>query len=194
MTSFSSLAHISSKYNDIGSSSGLILGLRFLLLGFGEGSKTSTSLEPVSLSLVLLFVLFLYNGHPFLLFKSEDNKIAANFGLKFFISACKVRKYMVVGVSRPRGSLDRRVNCRRVPQPRWVGARRSAKGGGSRRETGVRGGIPRPSCLSRAQVGCACSRGLQASTREGASGLTRAPSRPSPRGQPSVRGPWIFLL
>jgi hypothetical protein len=93
-----------------------------------------------------------------------------------------------------RGSLDRRVNCRRVPQPRWVGARRSAKGGGSRRETGVRGGIPRPSCLSRAQVGCACSRGLQAPTREGASGLTRAPSRPSPRGQPSVRGPWSFLL
>jgi hypothetical protein len=29
----------------------------------------------------------------------------------------------------PRGSLDRRVNYRRVPQPRWVGARRSAKGG-----------------------------------------------------------------
>jgi hypothetical protein len=27
----------------------------------------------------------------------------------------------------PWGSLDRRVNCRRVPQPRWVGARRSAK-------------------------------------------------------------------
>jgi hypothetical protein len=89
----------------------------------------------------------------------------------------------------PGGSLDRRVNCRRVPQPRWVGARRSAKGGGSQRETGVRGGISRPSCLSRAQVGCACSRGLQASTREGASGLTRAPSRPSPRGQPSVRRP-----
>jgi hypothetical protein len=32
------------------------------------------------------------------------------------------------------------VKCRRVPQPRWVGARRSAKGGGgSRRE---RGGNP----------------------------------------------------
>jgi hypothetical protein len=29
----------------------------------------------------------------------------------------------------PGGSLDRRVNCRRVTQPRWVGARRSAKGG-----------------------------------------------------------------
>jgi hypothetical protein len=38
----------------------------------------------------------------------------------------------------PGGSLDRRVNCRRVPQPRWVGARRSAKGGKSRRETGVK--------------------------------------------------------
>jgi hypothetical protein len=29
----------------------------------------------------------------------------------------------------PGGSLDRRVNYRRVPQPRWVGARQSAKGG-----------------------------------------------------------------
>jgi hypothetical protein len=28
----------------------------------------------------------------------------------------------------PGGSLDRRVNCRRVPQPRWIGARRSTKG------------------------------------------------------------------
>jgi hypothetical protein len=44
-----------------------------------------------------------------------------------------------VGVSNPGGSLDRRVNCCRVPQPRWVGARRSAKGGRSRRETGVKG-------------------------------------------------------
>jgi hypothetical protein len=29
----------------------------------------------------------------------------------------------------PGGSLDRQVNCRRVSQPRWVGARRSTKGG-----------------------------------------------------------------
>jgi hypothetical protein len=36
------------------------------------------------------------------------------------------------------GSLDRRVNCRRVPQPRWVGARWRAKGG-NQRETGVKG-------------------------------------------------------
>jgi hypothetical protein len=34
-----------------------------------------------------------------------------------------------VGVSKPEGSLGRRVNCRRVPQPRWVDARRNAKGG-----------------------------------------------------------------
>jgi hypothetical protein len=33
-----------------------------------------------------------------------------------------------VGVSKPGGSLDRGVNCRRVPQPRWVGVRRNAKG------------------------------------------------------------------
>jgi hypothetical protein len=39
----------------------------------------------------------------------------------------------------PGGSLDPRVNCRHVPQPIWVGARRSAKGGRSRRETGVKG-------------------------------------------------------
>jgi hypothetical protein len=76
----------------------------------------------------------------------------------------------------PGGSLDRRVNCRCVPQPRWVGARRSAKGEkpeGDRRKRGN----PLPSCLSRAQVGCACSRGLQASVWEGARGL-HAPSRP----------------
>jgi hypothetical protein len=93
------------------------------------------------------------------------------------------------------GSLGRRVKCRRVPQPRWVGARRSAKGGKAAEEREREVEIPRPSCLSRAQVGCACSRGLQASTREGASGLARAPvPSSSPRGQPSVRGPWSFLL
>jgi hypothetical protein len=70
----------------------------------------------------------------------------------------------------PWGSLDRRVNCRRVPQPRWVAVRRSAKGGkpvGDRRKRGN----PWPSCLPRAQVGCACSRGLQASAWEGVRGL-----------------------
>jgi hypothetical protein len=50
------------------------------------------------------------------------------------------------------GSLGRRVKCRRVPQPRWVGARRGAKGGrkGSRSERGrwkshgLRVLVPRP--------------------------------------------------
>jgi hypothetical protein len=41
----------------------------------------------------------------------------------------------------PGGSLDRRVNCRRVSQPRWVGARWSTKGGRGRQR-----GNPRPSC------------------------------------------------
>jgi hypothetical protein len=39
------------------------------------------------------------------------------------------------------GSLGRRVKCRRVPQPRWVDARRSAKGG-KRRPERERGGNP----------------------------------------------------
>jgi hypothetical protein len=46
-----------------------------------------------------------------------------------------------VGVSRLGGSLGRRVKCRRVPQPRWVGARRSAKGGKGQPER-ERGGNP----------------------------------------------------
>jgi hypothetical protein len=54
----------------------------------------------------------------------------------------------------PGGSLDRRVNCRYVSQPRWVGARRNTRG------KTVRGS--RSLVLSCAQGGCACSRGLQA--------------------------------
>jgi hypothetical protein len=103
-----------------------------------------------------------------------------------------------VGVPRPGGPLGRRVSVATCPSPYGSNARASAKGGGARRpETGVREvGIPRPSCSSRAHVGCACSRGLQASTREReASGPKRASvSSSSPRGQPSLRGPWSFLL
>jgi hypothetical protein len=54
----------------------------------------------------------------------------------------------------PGGSLDRRVNCRCMPQPRWVGARRNTKGGKPRLRVVLR------------QSGCACSRGLQAFARE----------------------------
>jgi hypothetical protein len=92
----------------------------------------------------------------------------------------------------PGGSLDRRVNCRRVPQHRWVSARRSAKGGKPEGERRERGNL-RPSCLSRAQVGCACSRGLQASAWGRARRLMRAV--PFPRAaNPLVRVPWTFLL
>jgi hypothetical protein len=94
-----------------------------------------------------------------------------------------------------RGSLDQRVNCRHVPQPRWVGARRSAKGGGSRRGDGrerwkSRGlrVCPAPRSGALAVGGYKRPRGRErAASRE-------LPSRPSPRGQPSVRGPWSFLL
>jgi hypothetical protein len=81
------------------------------------------------------------------------------------------------------GSLGRRVKCRCVPQPRWVGARPSTKGGERWPETAVREvEIPRPSCSSRAQVGCACSRGLQASTRvRERAALRERLSRPRPR-------------
>jgi hypothetical protein len=71
--------------------------------------------------------------------------------------------------------------------PAQMGRRETEhEGGGEKKPEGDRcqRGNPRPSCLSRAQVGCACSRGLQASAQEGASGLTRASFRPSPRGQP----------
>jgi hypothetical protein len=51
----------------------------------------------------------------------------------------------------PGGSLDRRVNCRCVSQPRWVGVGENSKG------------EPWPSCCPAPRAaGCACSRGLQA--------------------------------
>jgi hypothetical protein len=61
----------------------------------------------------------------------------------------------------PRGSLDRRVNCRRVSQPRWVGARRSTKGV----RNGKRGN-PRPSCCPAPRSGALAIGGLEASARE----------------------------
>jgi hypothetical protein len=52
-----------------------------------------------------------------------------NLGLKNGLT-CNLRlktNLTYVGVS-TRGSMDRRVNCRCVPQPRWVGARRNTRG------------------------------------------------------------------
>jgi hypothetical protein len=80
----------------------------------------------------------------------------------------------------PGGSLDRRVNCRRVSQPRWVGARRSTKGGRNRQ----RGNL-RPSCCPAPRSGALAVGGYKRSRgRERESGsLMRRPVLP--RGQPS---------
>jgi hypothetical protein len=56
----------------------------------------------------------------------------------------------------PGGSLDRRVNCRCVSQPRWVGARRNTRGENTRGKTAA------SCCPAPRADGCACSRGLQA--------------------------------
>ena len=82
------------------------------------------------------------------------------------------------------GSLSRRVNVAACPSPDGSSAWASAKGGEARRpEPSVREvEVPWPSCSSRAQVGCACSRGLQASTREWERAASRERlSRPRPR-------------
>jgi hypothetical protein len=76
----------------------------------------------------------------------------------------------------PGGSLNRRVNCRRVSQPRWVGTRRSTKGGRNRQR-----GNPRPSCCPAPRSGALAVGGLQASVRERET--VRQPVLP--RGQPS---------
>jgi hypothetical protein len=69
--------------------------------------------------------------------------------------------------------------------PAQMGRREAEREGEEVRwpEMGVREvEILRPSCSSRAQVGCACSRGLQASTRERERAASRERlSRPRPR-------------
>jgi hypothetical protein len=76
----------------------------------------------------------------------------------------------------PGGSLDRRVNCRRVSQPRWVGARRSTKGGRDRQR-----GIPRPPCCPAPKSGALAVGGLQAFAweRERDCPPARSPARPT---------------
>jgi hypothetical protein len=84
-----------------------------------------------------------------------------------------------VGVSRPGGSLSRRVSVPRAPAQmgRARGRARRGEERGGRSRVVREAEIPRPSCSFRAQVGCACSRGLQASARvRGASGPKRAPA------------------
>jgi hypothetical protein len=66
--------------------------------------------------------------------------------------------------------------------PAQMGRRETEREGGKPEGDRHKRENPRPSCLSRAQVGCACSRGLQASAWEGARGLCappRSPARPT---------------
>jgi hypothetical protein len=80
----------------------------------------------------------------------------------------------------PGGSLDRRVNCRRVSQPRWVGARRSTKGGRNRQR-----GNPRPSCCPAPRSGALAVGGYKR-PRGRERERERLMRRPVlPRGQPS---------
>jgi hypothetical protein len=113
-------------------------------------------------------------------------------------TSCLRNIYRGVSAFRDRGVPEPTSECAACPSPDGSSAWASAKGGEARwPETGVREvEIPRPSCSSRAQVGCACSRGLQASTRvREASDPKRAPVSSSvPRGQPPLRRPWSFLL
>jgi hypothetical protein len=88
-----------------------------------------------------------------------------------------------LSVFRDRGSLSRRVNVAACPSPDGSTRGRARRGEVRWPETGVREvEIPRSSCSSRAQVGCACSRGLQASTRERErAASSERMSRPRPR-------------
>jgi hypothetical protein len=92
-------------------------------------------------------------------------------------------RYVYLSAFRDWGVPKPTSECRRVPSPDGSARGRARRGGVRRPETGVREvGIPRPSCSSRAQVGCACSRGLQASTRERERAASRERlSRPRPR-------------
>jgi hypothetical protein len=76
----------------------------------------------------------------------------------------KTKNYFRTEVSafRDRGVPKPTSECAACPSPDGSSAWASAKGGEARwPETGVREvEVPRPSCSSRAQVGCACSRGV----------------------------------
>jgi hypothetical protein len=80
----------------------------------------------------------------------------------------------------PGGSLDRRVNCRCVSQPRWVGARRNTRGGNSK-------GKLRPSCCPAPRAdalavgGYKRSRGRERERGRKPCASARSPARPPSR-------------
>jgi hypothetical protein len=83
----------------------------------------------------------------------------------------------------PGGSLDRQVNCRRVSQPRWVGARRSTKGGRKQ----AKGGNPRPSCCPAPRSGALAVGGYKRPRgRERERESERLMRRPVPPARPTL--------
>jgi hypothetical protein len=92
------------------------------------------------------------------------------------------------------GSLGRRVNVAACPSPDGSARGRARRGEVRWPETGVREvEIPRPSCSSRAQIGCACSRGLQASTRERErAASSERLSRPRPARPTFSKRAWVL--
>jgi hypothetical protein len=163
------------------------LTLRMALVSNKE-TKATSNLMPLRTS----FLTLLRAIHPwfrigkvtFYILRTTLSTKLEEFMLENLILSLIMLLCIVVGVSRPGGVPGPTSECRRVPQPRWVEREGEREGGRARRPvTGVReAGIPRPSCSSRAQVGCACSRGLQASTRERERAApSERLSRPRPR-------------
>jgi hypothetical protein len=77
--------------------------------------------------------------------------------------------------------------------PAQMGRRETEhEGGKPRRETDKRGN-PRPSCCPAPRSGALAVGGYKRPRRRERGTLRVVPS-PSPRGEPSVRGPWSFLL
>jgi hypothetical protein len=87
----------------------------------------------------------------------------------------EINLVLYLSAFRPRGSLDRRVNCRCVSQPRWVGARWNTRGkkGGNRDLC-----YPAPRADALAVGGYKRSRGRE---RERACPSARSPARPPSR-------------
>jgi hypothetical protein len=99
---------------------------------------------------------------------------------------CYLKRSGRLSAFRPRGSQDRRVNCRRVSQPRWVGAIRNTKGEKQQR------GNPRPPCCPAPRSGALAVGGYKhprgrERERMSASSFSRVANL-------LVRYPWTFLL
>jgi hypothetical protein len=97
-----------------------------------------------------------------------------------------------VGVSTPEvPEPTSKLSPRAPAQMGWRETER--EGGKSQRETDVKGET-RGLRVCPAPKSGALAVGVTSVRGGGSERPTRAPSRPSPRGQPSIRGPWTFLL